>query len=313
MTWVNDVIQGILLGGYYGIIACGLALMFGVMRIINLAHGDIAVLGAYLIYLLLQHWNTSPFIALLPVLPVMVLFGYLLQRLILQRSLQAGILTPLLATFGISIVIQNVLEQGFGPNVDSLGGQAGSLVTASWQVNSEIYIPALSAVIFGAALVIYATLHLFLSRTNAGRRMRAAAEDPDTAELVGIDSRGVYARATAVAVGVVTLGGLALALRSTISPYAGPDQLIFAFEAVVIGGLGASLWGALLGGIVLGIAQTIGGQINPEWSILAGHLVFLAVLLLPRGGLLTLRAGQGSAPRSGHTLGTVLLSRLRAG
>ncbi|MGD0196964.1 MAG: branched-chain amino acid ABC transporter permease [Solirubrobacteraceae bacterium] len=298
MTWVNDVIQGILLGGYYAIIAAGLALMFGVMRIINLAHGDIAVLGAYLVYLLLEHWNTSPFIALLPVLPVMVLFGYFLQRLVLQRSLRSGLLTPLLATFGLSIVIQNVLEQSFGPDVQSLGGQAGSLVTAAWRINSDISISALAALIFGAAIVIYAALALFLSRTATGRRMRAAAEDPDTAELVGIDSRAVYARATAIAVGIATLGGLALALRTTYSPYSGPDQLIFAFEAVVIGGLGSSLWGALLGGIVLGIAQTIGAQINPEWSILAGHIVFLVVLISPRGGLLTLRSGRGVGRRA---------------
>ena len=299
MTWVNDVVQGVLLGGYYGIIACGLALMFGVMRIINLAHGDIAVLGAFLMYLLLEHWNTSPFIALLPVLPAMVLLGYLLQRLILQRSLRAGILTPLLATFGISIVIQNALEQAFGPDVQSLGGQAGSIVTAAWQINSQVSIAALSALIFGTAVVIFGALQFFLSRTNAGRRMRAAAEDPDTAELVGIDSRAVYARATAIAVGIATIGGLALALRSTFDSYAGPDQLIFAFEAVVIGGLGSSLWGALLGGIVLGVAQTVGGQINPEWSVLAGHIVFIVVLISPRGGLLTLRSGRGTAARRG--------------
>jgi branched-chain amino acid transport system permease protein len=304
VTWVNDVIQGILLGGYYGIIACGLALMFGVMRIINLAHGDIAVLGAFLMYLLLEHWNVSPFVALLPVLPVMVLLGYLLQRVVLQRALKAGVLTPLLATFGVSIVIQNALEQSFGPDVQSLGGQTGSLVTASWNVNSEISIAALSALIFGAAIVIYAALQFFLSRTRMGRQMRAAAEDPDTAELVGIDSRAVYARATAIAVGIATLGGLALALRTTFSSYSGPDQLIFAFEAVVIGGLGASIWGALLGGIVLGIAQTVGAQINPEWSVLAGHIVFLVVLISPRGGLLTLGAGhvrrrRASAPEVG--------------
>jgi branched-chain amino acid transport system permease protein len=294
MTWVNDVIQGILLGGYYGIIACGLALMFGVMRIINLAHGDIAVLGAYLLYLLLEHWHTSPFIALLPVLPTMLLLGYFLQRLVLQRSLRGGLLTPLLATFGISIVIQNALEQGFGPNVDSLGGQVGSLVTSAWRINSEISISALSALIFGSAIVIYAALQLFLSRTTPGRQMRAAAEDPDTAELVGINSHAVYALATAIAVGIATLGGLALALRTTFSPYSGPDQLIFAFEAVVIGGLGSSLWGALLGGIVLGVAQTVGAQINPEYSILAGHIVFLVVLVSPRGGLLTLRSARGA-------------------
>lgn len=313
MTWVNDIIQGILLGGYYGIIACGLALMFGVMRIINLAHGDLCVLGAYLMYLLLEHWHTSPFIALVLVLPVMVLLGYVLQRLVLQRSLRGGILTPLLATFGISIVIQNVLEQGFGPDVQSLGSQTGSFVTAAWQVNSHVSIALLSAVIFAAAIVIYAALQLFLSRTPTGRRMRAAAEDPDTAELVGIDSRGVYALATAIAVGVVTIGGLALALRTTFSPYAGPDQLIFAFEAVVIGGMGSSLWGALLGGIVLGVAQSIGGQLNPEWSLIAGHIVFLVVLVSPRGGLLTIRSGRGDTRNNVWAAGRMALARLRAG
>jgi branched-chain amino acid transport system permease protein len=302
VNWVNDVIQGILLGGYYGIIACGLALMFGVMRIINLAHGDIAVLGAFLMYLLLQHWSVSPFIALLPVLPTMILFGYVLQRLVLQRSLRAGILTPLLATFGLSIVIQNALEQSFGPDVQSLGGQAGSLVTAAWRINSQISISALGGLTFGAAVAVYAALQLYLSRTPSGRQMRASAEDPDTAELVGINSRAVYARATAIAIGIATLGGLALALRSTFSSYSGPDQLIFAFEAVVIGGLGSSLWGALLGGIVLGVAQTIGSQINPEWSVLSGHIVFLLVLISPRGGLLTLRSGRrapASLPQAG--------------
>jgi len=294
MTWVNDVIQGILLGGYYGIIACGLALMFGVMRIINLAHGDIAVLGAYLIYLLLEHWNVSPLIGLLPVLPVMLLLGYLLQRLLLERSLRSGLLVPLLTTFGLSIVIQNVLEQTFSPDVRSLGQDTGSLVTAAWKINSDISISALSALIFGVAVVIFAGVQLFLSRTDAGRRMRATAEDPDTAELVGIDSRSVYAWATAVAVAIATVGGLALALRSSFFPYSGPDQLIFAFEAVVIGGLGSSIWGALLGGIVLGVAQTVGAQINPEYSILAGHIVFLVVLVSPRGGLLTLRSARGA-------------------
>ncbi len=301
MTWVNDVIQGILLGGYYGIIACGLALMFGVMRIINLAHGDIAVLGAYLIYLLLEHWNVSPLVGVLPVLPAMLLLGYFLQRLVLQRSLRSGLLVPLLATFGLSIVIQNVLEQSFSPDVRSLGQDTGSLVTAAWRINSQISISALSALIFGTAVVIFAAVQLFLSKTDAGRRMRATAEDPDTAELVGIDSRSVYAWATAVAVVIATIGGLALALRSTFYPYSGPDQLIFAFEAVVIGGLGSSLWGALLGGIVLGIAQTVGAQINPEYSILAGHIVFLLVLISPRGGLLTLRSGRaarGPLPRA---------------
>jgi branched-chain amino acid transport system permease protein len=252
------------------------------------------VLGAYLVFLLLEHWNTSPFVAILPVLPVMLLIGYVLQRTLLQRSLRSGLLVPLLTTFGLSIVIQNLLEQGFSPDVRSLGQNAGSIATASWQITSKLSIPAIGALTLGVAVVIFGGLQVFLSKTQAGRQMRATAQDPDTAELVGINSKAVYARATAVAVAIAAIAGMFLAIRSSFFPYSGPDDLIFAFEAVVIGGLGSSLWGALLGGIVLGVAQTIGGQINPEYSILAGHLVFLLVLASPRGGLLTLRAARGA-------------------
>jgi branched-chain amino acid transport system permease protein len=291
VTWINAIVQGITLGGFYGLLACGLALMFGLMRIINLAHGDLAVLGAYLVFLLLEHWHTSPFIAILPVLPVMMLIGYLLQRTLLERSLRSGLLVPLLTTFGLSIVIQNILEQGFSPDDRSLIPSAGGIATASWQITSRLSISAIGALTMGVAIVIFGALQWFLSKTQSGRQMRATAQDPDTAELVGIDSRAVYARATALAVGIAAVAGTFLAMRSSFFPYSGPDDLIFAFEAVVIGGLGSSLWGALLGGIVLGVAQTVGGQIDPEYSLLGGHLVFLLVLASPRGGLLTLRTG----------------------
>lgn len=288
MTWLNDIIQGIFLGGYYALLAAGLALMFGLMRIINLAHGDIAVLGAYLIMVVLDHWSVSPFIGLLPVLPVMLALGYLLQRTVLERSLRSGVLVPLLATFGLSIVIQNVLLKKFSPDVRSLGGQAGSIATSSWRITNQISIPWIGVAAVGTAAAILGGLQLFLSRTQPGRRMRATAQDPDTAELVGIDSRNVYAWGTAIAVAIAAVAGLFLAVHSTFDPYAGPTQLLFAFEAVVIGGMG-SLWGTLLGGIVLGVAQTIGAQIEPQYSILAGDLVFLAVLASPRGGLIRAR------------------------
>jgi branched-chain amino acid transport system permease protein len=288
MNWLNAVVQGILLGGVYALLATGLSLMFGVMRIINLAHGDLAVLGAYLILVVLDHWNTSPFLALVPVLPVMLVIGYVLQRTILERSLRSGILVPLLTTFGLSIVIQNLLLQKFSPDVRSLGGQAGAIATDSWRLTGKISISAIGALVLGTAIVILGGLQLFLSKTQMGRQMRATAQDPDAAELVGVDSRAVYARATAIAVAVAAVAGMFLAIRSTFYPFAGPTQLIFAFEAVVIGGLG-SLWGTLVGGIVLGVAQTIGAQIDPQYSVLAGHLVFLAVLASPRGGFFRLR------------------------
>jgi branched-chain amino acid transport system permease protein len=282
-------VQGILLGGVYALLASGLALMFGVMRIINLAHGDLAVLGAYLVMVVLDHSNISPFLALVPVLPVMLIVGYGLQVTILERSLRSGVLVPLLTTFGLSIVIQNLLLEKFSPDVRSLGGNAGSIATSSWKITNAVSISYLGALVLGVAVFVLGGLQLFLNRTQAGRRMRATAQDPDTAELVGVNARSVYARATAIAVAIAAVAGLFLAIRSTFYPFAGPTQLIFAFEAVVIGGMG-SLWGTLVGGIVLGVAQTIGAQIDPQYSVLAGHLVFLAVLASPRGGLFSARS-----------------------
>jgi branched-chain amino acid transport system permease protein len=283
MTIANAIVQGIFLGAFYAVLACGLSIMFGVMRIINLAHGDIAVLGAYVVFVIVQSTGMSPFVAFLAALPVMIVLGYVLQLTILERSLKSGILTPLLATFGLSIVIQNLLLITFSPDVRSLGGEAGDVTTSSWQVTNGLSVSALGIVILVVAVLVFGALQLFLSRTRAGWMMRATAEDADAAELAGIDSRGVYARATALAVAIAALGGLFLAIRSVFDPLSGPTQLIFAFEAVVIGGMGR-LWGTLLGGLALGVAQTLGAQINPEYSALSGHLLFLVVLVVRYGG-----------------------------
>jgi branched-chain amino acid transport system permease protein len=287
MTWVNAVLQGIFLGGLYALFACGLSLLFGVMRIINLAHGDLAVLGAFLIWQISTSFDLNPFVALIPTLVIMLALGYLLQKTVLTRSLRGGPLIPLLATFGLSIVIQNGLLQGFSADVRSLGGQAGPIAHASWRITDQLSIPVLGLIVLATAVVVLGGLQLVLQRTGIGREMRATAQDADTAGLVGVPSSAVYARATAIAVATATLAGAFLAIRSTFDASSGPTQLIFAFEAVVIGGLG-SLWGTLGGGIVLGVAQTVGAQIDPQWSILAGHLVFLLILATPRGRALDL-------------------------
>jgi len=283
VTVANAVLQGVFLGAFYAVLACGLSIMFGVMRIINLAHGDVAVLGAYIVYVIVERTGVPAFVAFAVALPVMVLLGYVLQLTVLERSLKSGILTPLLATFGLSIVIQNLLQLVFSPDVRSLGGSAGSVTTASWQVTSGLSVSALGLLVLVVAVLLFAALQLFLSKTRAGWIMRATAEDADAAELAGIDSRSVYARATAIAVGIAALGGLFLGIRSVFDPVSGPTQLIFAFETVVIGGMG-SLWGTLLGGIALGVAQTVGAQIHPQFAVMAGHLLFLAVLIVRFGG-----------------------------
>jgi branched-chain amino acid transport system permease protein len=277
MTWVNAVVHGTLLGGVYALLATGLSLMFGVMRIINLAHGSLALVGAYMAFLLVEHTGISPYLALVPVLPGALVVGYLLQRTMLERSLRAGVLVPLLTTFGLLIVIGNLLQRFFSPDVHSL--DPGAIGPAAWRITSRLSIPALDALILAIAIVVLGLLQLVLTRTQIGRELRATASDPDAAELVGVDSRAVYARATAIAVATAALAGVFFAMRSTFDPTSGPTQLIYAFEAVVIGGMG-SLWGTLAGGIVLGVAQTVGAAIDPQYFALAGHLVFLVVLVL---------------------------------
>jgi len=276
MSWVNAVVHGILLGGLYALLAAGLSLMFGVMRIINLAHGSLALVGAYMVFLFTEHVHTSAYLALVPVLPGALIVGYALQVTLLGRSLRAGELVPLLTTFGLLIVIANLLQYFFSPDVHGLS--AGSIAPASWRISSSLTIPWFDVLVLGIAVAVLSALHLLLHRTQLGRELRATAADPDTAELVGVDARAVYARATAIAVAIAALAGVFYAMRASFDPFAGPTQLIYAFEAVVIGGMG-SLWGTLAGGIVLGVAQTVSAQIDVQYFQLGGHLVFLAVLV----------------------------------
>jgi len=278
MILVNQIIQGILLGGYYALIACGLSFMFGVMRIINLAHGALAILAAYALFVLADQYALSPFVALIVVLPAIAAIGWALQRGVLERSAEGGVLTPILATFGLAIVIENLLFERFGADTRSLAPYVDTLSYDSWSVTEDIDIGKLAALILIAAIVELGGLQLLLSRTQIGRAIRATAEDADTAGLVGVDARFVKAVATAIAMVTVGVAGAALALRATFDPYAGPLQLIFAFEATVIGGAG-SLWGTLVGGVVLGVAQSLGAQISPQGFFLAGHGVFLAIIL----------------------------------
>ena len=288
MTWVNAVLQGLLLGGLYALFACGLSLLFGVMRIINLAHGDLALLGAFMCVAITDNLGMSPFasLLLLILLPGAALLGVVLQLTMFERSLRGGELAPLLATFGLSVVIGNLLLEVFSSDTRSLS--AGALETSSWQINDQVSISALGATIFGVAVLELGGLQLFLTRARLGRWMRATADDPITAELVGIDARAVYALASAIAIATAALAGVFFGMRSSFDPSLGPAQLIFAFEAVVIGGIG-SLWGTLVGGIILGVAQTVGAQIDPSWSILSGHIVFLVVLAFRPSGILGAR------------------------
>jgi branched-chain amino acid transport system permease protein len=278
MSFLATLVGGVLLGGYYAMIACGLSFMFGVMKIINLAHGCLAVVAAFALWTLADKLGLNPFLALIVVLPAMGAVGWLLQRTILERSARSGELIPILATFGLAIVIENVMFEVFGADSRSLAPYVGSLSYYSISMGTGLYVGVLAILTFAVAVLLLGGLQLFLTHTHLGRAIRATAEDPETAELVGINSRSVNAAAAAIALATVCLAGLFLGLRTSFAPYSGSLQLIFAFEAAVIGGAG-SLWGTLVGGIVLGLAQTLGARLHPQGFLLAGHAVFLIVLI----------------------------------
>ena len=284
MAWVNAIIQGVLTGGLYALFACGLSLMFGVMKVVNLAHGDLAIVAGYLAVGVIAVTN-MPVLWTIPVVVVlMAIIGYILQRTIIQAAISRGELITLIVTFGLSIVIENGLQQFFTANSRGLG-VGDSFITASFSIGSQITIAWLNLAIFAIAIIVLLGLQQYLSFSKYGRLIRAVADDREAAQLSGADYRHVFGIAAALAFGSVAIAGIFEGMITTISPTLGTDTiLLFAFASVVIGGLG-SLWGTLVGGIVLGVAQAIGAQINPSYETLAGYAVFLLVLVIRPQGL----------------------------
>ena len=280
MIWVETVIQGLLLGGLYALFAAGLSLVFGIMRLVNLAHGDLIVAAAFLILLVVEFSGLNPFLSALVAAPVLFGFGYVLQRVVLNRVLGNDILPPLLVTFGLSVALQNGMLELF--SADSRRLPAAGLENQSLNLGLATVgtLPLLTLV--SAVLAIF-LLNRLLYSTALGRAFRATSDDPVTASLMGIDPKRIFALATGLAMVVVTIAALYLGMRSNVDPSTGPARLLYAFQAVIVGGLG-SLWGTLAGGAIIGVAQTLGAQITPEWQILSGHIAFLIVLILrPRG------------------------------
>ena len=284
MAWVNAIIQGILTGGLYALFACGLSLMFGVMKVVNLAHGDLAILGGYVALGVITVTHVPVLWSVLIVVPIMAVLGYAMQRTMIQAALDRSVLTTLLVTFGLSVVIENGLLQFVNADSHSLG-IGNSIITKSFSIGSQIQIAYLLVLIFAVAVVVLLGLQYFLSASRYGRMIRAVADDREAAQLSGVDFRHVFGIAAAIAFGTVALAGIAYGMYSQFAPTTGTDTiLLFAFAAVVIGGLG-SLWGTLLGGVVLGVAQQIGAQINISYEVLAGYIVLLAVLVFRPQGL----------------------------
>jgi branched-chain amino acid transport system permease protein len=279
--WLDALAQGVLLGGLYALFAAGLSLMFGVMRLVNLAHGDLIVLAAFVILFLAGKLGLDPFVAVMVSLPVMFIAGFALQHVLLNRTLGRDLLPPLLVTFGLSIIIQNGLLEIF--SADSQRLRSGAIETASFALGGGVAVGVVPVLTLLSAIVVIMMLNFVFYHTPLGRAFRATSDDLEIAQLMGIDHRRIFAIAMGVAFVVIAIAALYLGLRANFDPSIGPARLLYAFEAVIIGGLG-SFWGTLAGGIVLGLAQTIGARIDPEWQILSGHLAFLVVLVLrPRG------------------------------
>jgi branched-chain amino acid transport system permease protein len=280
LGWIDTLLQGVLLGGLYSLYATGLSVIFGIMRLVNLAHGDLIVLGAFLI-LAATSAGVPLIVALAVVVPLMFALGYALQALLLNRALGRNILPPLLITFGLSIIVQNGLLETFSADTRRL--DVGPLQSASLPIGGGIAIGVMPLIGLVAAVAIILLLNALFYRTAVGRAFRATSDDVEIAQLMGINNRSIYALTMGISLAVCALAAFFLGTRANFDPSIGPARLLYAFEAVIIGGLG-SLWGTLAGGIVVGLAQTIGAHIDPEWQILSGHIAFLIVLVIrPRG------------------------------
>jgi len=280
LGWIDTIVQGVLLGGLYSLYATGLSVIFGIMRLVNLAHGDLIVLGAFLI-LAASSLGVPLVLAFAIVVPLMFAVGYALQSALLNRAIGRNILPPLLITFGLSIIVQNGLLETFSADTRFLN--VGPLQSASLPLGGRIAIGVMPLICLVAAIAVIVLLNGVFYRTAVGRAFRATSDDVEIAQLMGINNRTIYALTMGIAIAVCAVAGFFLGTRANFDPSIGPARLLYAFEAVIIGGLG-SLWGTLAGGIVVGLAQTIGAHIDPEWQILAGHIAFLIVLVIrPRG------------------------------
>ncbi len=281
MQWFDALVQGVLLGGMYAQYALGMALMFGVMRIVNVSHGDLVILLSLIGISLATAFGLGPFTVMVALVPLAVAIGWLLQKAVLNKVVGDDPLPSLIATFGLSLALQNLMLQIWSANSRSLPG--GGIESRSVEIGG-IYIGLLPVIVLVAATGLTLGVDLVLKRSRFGRALRAASADVEAAAMTGINPRSVYAAATAIAVGILGFAAVFQSLRPTVAPADGGAQLIYAFEAVIIGGMG-SVWGAFIGSMVLGITQAIGFRIDPGFGILAGHLVFLIVLATRPQGL----------------------------
>jgi branched-chain amino acid transport system permease protein len=284
--WIDTIVQGVLLGGLYALFAMGQSLMFGVMRLTNVAHGDFIILAAFAAFSLAMAVGlppgAAPWMAMGLLLPIAFAAGYGLQRVVLNRTLGRDPLPSLVVTFGLAIVIQNLLQEVYSADPRSI--ESGGLNIDSISLGGGLAVGTLPLLIFAIAMAMAIGMQLLFDHTPIGRAFRAVSDDKDAAELMGLDHRHVYALATGIAFLLVAVAGTLHGMKTTVSPADGPALLLYAFEAVIIGGMG-SFYGTLAGGIILGVTQAIGFRFDPGWGIWFGHVVFLLMLVFRPSGL----------------------------
>ncbi|HSV36685.1 branched-chain amino acid ABC transporter permease [Ramlibacter sp. WS9] len=282
MDWIATIINGALLGGLYGLFGLGLALVFGVMRVVNLAHGEFIVMGAYLgVFLVASMPQVPPWLMIVPVALAGYALGWGLQHSVVNLAQRTGDpLTPLMLTFGLSVILRNGMVELFGADSRAIDG--GALTSAGFDLFG-LRLGVYPLLVLGLAIVLFGSLQWLLNRTEFGRVVRATADAPPVARLMGVAPGRVFNRVMGLSLAFALVAGFLLAQRTSFTPFSGAERMLVAFEVVIIGGLG-SFWGALIGGVVLGIAQLVGQKFDPNAGPLYAHLLFVATLvLLPKG------------------------------
>lgn len=278
---IQPILNGILLGGLYAVIAIGMSTMFGIVKLVNLAHGDLMILSSFLSLCLISWLGVNPFLSLIVVVPVMYFVGYFVQGFLINRVLGKDMEPPLLVAFGLSIILQNLLLLIFTPDARTL---KTSLAVKTIPIMGHVSIPVIYLIDFLIGLAAIASLYLIFQKTYMGRAIRAASDDERAAQLMGVNTRNIYAKAMGIAMMTAAIAGVLLGMTFTFYPHTGPQYLIIAFGVVVIGGLG-SMKGALVGGLILAVAQVLGAHFfGPGFQLFTGYVVLLIVLALrPQG------------------------------
>ena len=281
MVWIDTFLNGAMLGGLYALFGLGLSLIFGVMRIANIAHGELVIAGAFLAFGLGSALPVHPLLVMLPVALVMFAIGWALQGALLNRVLGRDPMPPLLVTFGLSILVQNLFVELFGADNRSL--DAGWLRTANLDLGAlSLGVLPLGTLLF--ALALFAGLQWGLSHTRLGRIIRATSDDAQIVQLMGVRPRRIFAVVMGLSAALAALAGILLAMRTSVTPFSGVERLLIAFEVIVIGGLG-SIWASFVGGLALGIVHAVGFRLDPASGLLYGHILLLVILLLRPQGL----------------------------